>query len=60
MSINLPEGIVSATDHLAKGVNMSDAPVPARNIMALVTDSWALHANTVVLRYTDPEDRCGA
>ncbi len=57
MSINLPEGIVSATDHLAKGVNMSDAPVPARNIMALVTDSWALHANTVVLRYTDPEDR---
>jgi long-chain acyl-CoA synthetase len=28
----------------------------ARNVMALVSASWSLHANKVVLRYTDSED----
>ncbi|MCB2413843.1 AMP-dependent synthetase/ligase [Demequina sp. TTPB684] len=38
---------------------MSDASSPAstaRNIMALVTDSWSTNADRVVMRYTDPAD----
>lgn len=34
-----------------------DAPTPPRNIMALVTDSWTVRADKVVMRYTDPDDQ---
>ncbi len=36
---------------------MMDAPTPPRNIMALVTGSWSLRADKVVMRYTDPDDQ---
>jgi len=36
---------------------MMDAMTAPRNIMALVTDSWSVRADKVVMRYTDPNDQ---
>jgi long-chain acyl-CoA synthetase len=35
---------------------MIDAPTSPRNIMDLVTHSWSIRADRVVMRYTDPDD----
>ena len=48
---------MSATNHLANGVNLMDALTSPRNIMALVTESWSVRADKVVMRHTDPDDK---